>query len=159
MSTATTATEQVQDEFSAFATGFDVDAMESRMRHGGLIPVGKYNAMLIGESRKQEQEHAELGTNRFKLTAGRSRIRKSGTRLHHRQLEKQRSPQPFGHRLGLCNGPPTAKGLVKVDGKINLAVFDTPCVIEIIHEPGDRDPNKCLRSSHSAESGSRIIPT
>lgn len=145
MSTAT-APEVERDEFSEFAEGYDSKAMEERMKSGGNVPEGKYEATLAGAQRTESKQKGTPGWELvFTISAGPFKGSEIRDTLFITDNSKSKDRLAlFGHRLGLLERTgPEGKALTKVKGKTNFQdVLDTPCVIEVIHEPDQHNAAK-----------------
>ncbi len=136
--------EQHDDEFGQFEK-YDANAAEERMRNGGMIPAGKYPAMLIGAKRTVSKQKDTPGWElTFAITGGAFKGSEVIDTLYITDNSKSRDRLViFGHRLGLLTKKPDGSGYVKVEGKTDLTdCLDTACVIETIHEQDRNDPNK-----------------
>jgi hypothetical protein len=135
--------DEYEDEFSGFAQGYDVGAMEKRMESGGLIPPGKYRARLDGAKRTESKQKQTPGWElTFTVQDGPFKGSEVTDTLYITDNSKSKDRIAlFGHRLGLLERK--GNGLGKVEGKKDfLDCLDTEVVIEVIHEPDQKDPNK-----------------
>lgn len=137
--------DEIDDEFSGYADGYDAGAMEARMKSGGQIPPGRYHAKLDGAKRTESKAKNTPGWElTFTVTDGPFAGTEVTDTIWITDNSRSRDRLAlFGHRLGLLKRTPDGKGLVRVEGKKDLMdCLDTQVVIEVIHEPDQKDPNK-----------------
>lgn len=127
--------------------GDDLDAqgVDERMASGGQIPPGFYACKLNGAVNKVSKTNGTPGYElTFLVTSGPF----EGTEVTDTlwRTDKQSSKDRvklFAHRLGLLNKSADGKSYVPVEGKAEFVdVLDVTCVVEIIHEPDQNNPNK-----------------
>ncbi|VTU01038.1 unnamed protein product [Gemmataceae bacterium] len=134
----------MSDEFEQFEK-YDPKAAEERMKHGGLIPPGKYRATLLGAKRTESKAKQTPGWEMtFKLSEGGFAGSEVTDTIYITDNVKSKDRLViFGHRLGLLIKKPDGTGYVKAEGKTDfMDCLDTPCIIEVIHEPDQKDENK-----------------
>ncbi len=132
------------DEFGQFET-YDANGAEERMKFGGLLPPGKYPAILIGAKRGTSKEkETPFWDLTFSITGGAFKGSEVNDKIYITDNSKSKDRLViFGHRLGLLKKKEDGSGYVKVEGKTDLTdCIDTVCVIETILEPDQKDPNK-----------------
>jgi hypothetical protein len=133
------------NEFDQFED-YDAKAAEARMKAGGMLPAGKYPAKLIGAARTESKQKQTPGWELSFEVTGNGPF--SGTPVTDTIYVTENSKAKdrlviFAHRLGVLEKKKDGSGYVKVEGKQDFTdVLDTPCVIEVIHEPDQKDPNK-----------------
>lgn len=132
------------DEFEQFES-YDAGAAEARMKAGGQIPPGRYPAQLLGAKRTESKAKQTPGWElTFLVTDGPFKGTEVTDTLY--VTENTRSKDRlvlFGHRLGLLEKKPDGSGYVRAKDKTDLTdCLDAKVVIEVIHEPDQKDPNK-----------------
>ena len=121
------------------------EGVGERMEHGGLIPPGYYRAKLVGA---KEVESKSKGTPGYELTFvvqggpfDGKEVSDTLWKTDH-QFSKDRIKLACV-RLGLRKPSPDGKRLLPVEGKADfMDCVDAETVIEIVHEPDQKDPNK-----------------
>lgn len=134
----------MSDEFEQFES-YDAKAAEERMKHNGMIPPGKYAATLNGAKRTESKQKQTPGWElTFLISGGAFAGSEVTDTIYVTDNAKSKDRLViFGHRLGLLDKKKDGSGYVKAEGKTDFTdCLDTPCVIEVIHEPDQKDPNK-----------------
>ena len=120
---------------------YDARNLDERMEAGGMVPPGKYHAVLHTankvESKTKGTPGWELG---FKISSGAFAGSDIKETLYITDNPRSRDRLAlFGSRLGLLSRTQEGR-LVIVEGKDDFRdCNDTPCIIEIHHEKYERD--------------------
>jgi len=136
--------QQHDDEFGQFEN-YDPKAAEERMKNGGMIPPGKYAATLLGAKRTESKQKQTPGWElTFAIAGGPFAGSEVTDTIYITDNAKSKDRLAlFASRLGLLVKKPDGSGYVKAEGKTDfMDCLDTPCVVEVIHEPDQKDPNK-----------------